>query len=180
MQAAQINASDPSMSSVELVTDDYAVGIWRNVLVVDWKVRTTGDAARDVNFRLQRLAKSHTRGVFYFAYVAESALPPEFEARQVLARMLRSGSEYTLGGAVVFDGAGLRGAFVRGVATGLVLLARPSFPFVVCSLPEASRMFAGMATARGLAFASDRFLVEVPALRATMSAHPDSGTRGVR
>ena len=52
--------------------------------------------------------------------------------------------------------------------------------FVVCSLPEASRMFAGMATARGLAFAGDRFLVEVPALRATMSAHPNSGTRGVR
>ncbi len=165
--------------SIELVTQDYAVGIWRNVLVVDWKERTTGEAARDVNFRLQRLAKTHPRGVCYLAFVAEKALPPEFEARQVLAQMLKLGGEYTVAGAVVFDGAGLRGAFVRGVATGLAMLARPSFPFVVCSLPDAARLFADMATARGLPFATERLVSEVSTLRAAMSTLPESGVRPI-
>src|SRR5690606_27227844 len=57
-------------TSVELVTQDYAVAVWRNVLVVDWRERTTGEGARDVQFRLQRLARAYPEGIFYLAFVA--------------------------------------------------------------------------------------------------------------
>jgi hypothetical protein len=167
---------DPS--GVELVTHDYTVGVWRNVLVVDWRERTTGDGARDVHFRLQRLARTHAEGVFYLAFVAEQAAPPDFEARQTLANMLKAGRSI-LAGAVVFDGAGLRGAFVRGVATGLVMLARPSFPFVVCSVDDAGRLFADMASAHGSNFDAKRFVPEVKSLRASMLIHPESSPRPV-
>lgn len=167
---------ESSPTGVELVTHDYTVGVWRNVLVVDWRQRTTGDGARDVHFRLQRLARTHTEGVFYLAFVSEQASPPDFEARQILATMLKTGRSI-LAGAVVFDGAGLRGAFVRGVATGLVMLARPSFPFVVCSLDDAARLFADMASAHGASFDAKHFVPEVRSLRASMMTHPDSSTR---
>jgi hypothetical protein len=68
---------------------------------------------------------------------------------------------------------------VRGVATGLAMLARPSFPFVVCSLPDAARLFADMATARGLPFATERLVSEVSTLRAAMSTLPESGVRPI-
>lgn len=167
---------DLSPTGVELVTHDYAVGVWRNVLVVDWRHRTTGDGARDVQFRLQRLARAHSEGVFYLAFVAEHAAPPDFDARQTLANMLKGGRSI-LAGAVVFDGAGLRGAFVRGVATGLVMLARPSFPFVVCPLEDAARLFADMASAHGTHLDAQRFVPEVRALRSSMLSVPDSATR---
>lgn len=176
MQAVSTSAEEGSPGGVELVTRDYAVGVWHNVLVVDWRERTTGDGARDVHFRLQRLARTHTSGVLYLAFVAEHATPPDFEARQTLANMLKSGRSI-LAGSVVFDGAGLRGAFVRGVATGLVMLARPSFPFVVCSLEEAGRLFADMSAARGASFAAERFVPDVRALRAAMLSHPESESR---
>jgi len=170
------SSPESNPTGVELVTHDYAVGVWRNVLVVDWRIRTTGDGARDVHFRLQRLARAYPEGVFYLAFVAEQASPPDFEARQTLANMLKAGRSI-LAGSVVFDGAGLRGAFVRGVATGLVMLARPSFPFVVCSLDDAGRLFADMASAHGTTFDAKRFVPEVRNLRASMLAHPDSSTR---
>ena len=177
MQAVK-SSRESTPTSVELVTQDYAVGVWRNVLVVDWRQRTTGDGARDVHFRLQRLARSHAEGVFYLAFVAERAAPPDLEARQTLANMLRVGRSI-LAGAVVFDGAGLRGAFVRGVATGLVMLARPAFPFIVCSLEDAGRLFGDMAAAHGAVFDPSSFVPEVRALRSAMLTHPDSETRPV-
>jgi hypothetical protein len=167
---------ESSPTGVELVTHDYTVGVWRNVLVVDWRERTTGDGARDVHFRLQRLARTYPDGVFYLAFVSEHAAPPDFDARQTLANMLKAGRSI-LAGAVVFDGAGLRGAFVRGVATGLVMLARPSFPFVVCSLDDAGRLFADMASAHGSSFDAKHFIPEAKALRAAMVAHPESSKR---
>lgn len=177
MDASQVSFREVAPSSVEVVTQDYAIGVWRNVLVVDWKVQTTGDGARDVELRLRRLARTYARGVFYLAFVTEQAQPPDFEARYVLAQMLKSGGDHTIAGAVVFDGGGLRGAFVRGVATGLVMLARPSFPFVVCSLKESANLFADMATARGLPFAAERYVAEVTTLRAEMAADPHSEIR---
>lgn len=174
MQAAN---STVGATSVEFVTHDYAVGVWRNVLVVDWRERTTGEGARDVQFRLQRLARAcPEEGVFYLAFVAESATPPDLEARQTLANMLKTGTSI-LAGAVVFDGAGLRGAFVRGVATGLVMLARPRFPFVVCSLHEAAKLFADMASAHCTSLDTERFVPEMLALRASMLSQPASETR---
>jgi len=165
-------------TSVELVTQDYAVAVWRNVLVVDWRERTTGEGARDVQFRLQRLARAYPEGIFYLAFVAESASPPDLEARQTLATMLKTGNSL-VAGAVVFDGAGLRGAFVRGVATGLVMLARPQFPFVVCTLHDAAKLFADMASAHRSSFDMQRFVPEVLTLRASMLSQPASETRVV-
>lgn len=171
-----VKSSELSAAGIELVTHDYAVGVWRNVVVVDWRARTTVEAVRDVHLRLQRLTRTHPEGVFYLAFVAEGALPPDIEARRTLANMLKAGRSI-LAGAVVFDGAGLRGAFVRGVATGLVVLARPRFPFVVCTLNEAGRLFADMACANGITFDGQRFVPEITSLRASMLTYPDSQTR---
>lgn len=180
MGALLNTAKESSATSVDLITSDYAVGTWRNVLVVDWRESTTGPGARDAHLRLQRLANTYRSGVFYLALVSEHASPPDSEARQALADMLRSASAYVIASSVVFDGAGLRGAFVRGVATGLTMLARPSFPFVVTSLDGAAKLFAETSAARGATFARDRFLVEIPVLRAAMQGSVASTVRPVR
>jgi hypothetical protein len=155
---------------VDMASPDVAVGSWRNVLVTDWRLRTTAAQVDDIRARLERLAQAHPTGVFYLALVRATATPPDDRARSALAEILRNDAGVLLGGAVVFDGSGFRGAFVRGVATSLVMLARPAFPFNVCSLQGAASHFAERSRSHQLAFDQTQFVSEVTAFRDAVSA----------
>ena len=160
---------------IEAASADYAFGTWRNVLAVEWKLRTLAADVRNIRTSLTALGREHPGGVFYLAFVCEAATPPDEDARRALAEMLREDAGHLRGGAVVFDGVGFRGAFVRGVATGLVLLARPAFPFEVCSIKDAGALFTRISIARGLAFPRELFAAEMLALRSAFSGVPTSG-----
>jgi hypothetical protein len=73
--------------------------------------------------------------------VQASAPPPDPTQRQAIADVLRGASDYVKSSAVVIEGDGFRSAFVRGVVTGLTLLARQKFPHQVRSMTNAAATF---------------------------------------
>jgi hypothetical protein len=160
---------DEDRHRVMMTSPDVAVGSWRNVLIAEWRLRTTAAQVDDIRFRLETLARVHPTGVFYLALVRDTASPPDDRARRALAQILRNEAGVLLGGAVAFDGSGFRCAFVRSVATSLVMLARPAFPFNVCSLDEAADEFADRSSSHRIAFERTRFLSEVKAFRMAVS-----------
>mgnify|MGYP000374441796 CR=1 FL=1 len=59
------------------------------------------------------------------------APPPDAEARDALAEVLGGGAGFVDSSALVCEGSGFRASMVRGIATGLTLIARPPFPHKV-------------------------------------------------
>src|SRR5262249_33324306 len=61
--------------------------------------------------------------------IVEARTPmPNAQARDALAAFLKEASGYIRASAVIFEGNSFRASAVRGVATGLTLLAKQPFP----------------------------------------------------
>jgi hypothetical protein len=121
------------------VTDDHCIAIWRRFLVVVWRKDTTSPAVADFRAALTRLA-SETHEVALLTVVEPNAPPPPSDVRDALAAVLAEFGKLIKFSAVAFEGTGFRAAMVRGVVTGLTLLARMPYPHkVFAGVPEAAR-----------------------------------------
>lgn len=147
------------------LTRDFAACSWRNVFVIVWRSRTRAEDAQQIQRLLEEFSRVHSRGYFLLTVVQDSAPPPDTEARQAIAKYLKAGAAHIVAGAVVITGGLLRVSFVRGVATGLALLARQPFPFRVCSLDDALLLFAEHGEARDVSFQANEFLAALQRLR---------------
>ena len=69
---------------------------------------------------------------------------PSSEVRTALARFMTEGARVIRSSAVAFEGAGFRAAAVRGVVTGLTMLARQPYPHkVFATMTDAAQWLTG-------------------------------------
>ncbi len=121
---------------------DYALGSLGPVYVVIWRNETTLAGARHL---ASGFAEFRTPGKAHgLVTIIEQGAPlPPAEPRDIIASFLKAASEHLVVSAVVFEGEGFRGAAVRGVVTGLTMLARQSYPHrVFATIDEASSWYA--------------------------------------
>jgi hypothetical protein len=115
---------------------NHVAAVWRNMFVVYWLGETNPGAVARVTQHLQRLAAQFGTGIGLMQVVGATTGPPSSEAREALAKMLKGGSAYIVCSSLVVPGVGFRMAAARALATGLIMLARPSFPHEVYSTVE--------------------------------------------
>jgi hypothetical protein len=107
-------------------TSDHTFGTWNHLVIVVWKHETTVSALRGSGALVRALAKERGFPVGLLTIVEDGAPLPSTEARKVAAEVLH-GVPIKLS-AMVFEGQGFRAASVRGVITGIGLLARTPYP----------------------------------------------------
>jgi hypothetical protein len=123
---------------------NYACGHFADIFVVVWRDETTLSGVRALREHFEPFARAR-RKVGLINIIEEGAALPAAEARQALARLMSDSGEHIAVSAVVFEGRGFRSAAVRGVVTGLSMLARQPYPHRVCAtLSEAAEWFAEM------------------------------------
>src|SRR5258706_3022512 len=133
MELAKAHAVDP----------DYCFAEWRNVFIIVWRKQTTMEGVE----RLMGLCKAFAadRTSFFLLTVVEMNAPlPDAKVRERLAAFLAEQGPKIKRSAVVFEGSGFRAAAVRGVVTGLTMLARVPYPHKgVGAAREAASLMAG-------------------------------------
>jgi hypothetical protein len=144
---------------------DYAVATWGNVFVNIWRHETSLGAANSVRAACDRFGAEHPRGVLLLTVIHETAPAPPPAARNAIAEWLKNG-HYIRASAVVMEGQSFRAAFVRGVVTGLTLLARQPFPHQVCSIDAAGLLFEKESQRARLPFDRGSFASAIRELRA--------------
>ncbi len=133
----------PARAQIHESTRDHVVFTWRNVACAVFKKETTLGGVRTIQRVYDELAGQNPRGVFMLTIVEERAPLPVVEVRDALAKFLASGAGRSKKSAVVHEGSGFRAASVRGVVTGLAMIARLPYPHKVFSTPtDAARWFA--------------------------------------
>lgn len=125
---------DPSPLAVIRAQDPHhCVATWRNVLVVIWRNETQLGAVRSLASHLAQFAEVPPKGCALLTIIEAGAPMPSAEARSELARFMTDAASRLKSSAVAFEGAGFRAAAVRGVVTGLTMLARQPYPHKIFS-----------------------------------------------
>lgn len=140
---------------------DYSVEVWRNVLIVVWHRQTTKEGVRALRARAVEMTRGSNKGWFLLVVIEPGAKPPDSSTRDALAKVLTELGDQILSAAMVVEGSSLRSSFARGITTGLMVLARHSFPFKVTSVRGAVSQFAAC-------IRPSEYLVELPHQVATM------------
>ena len=128
-------------ASLKVVTPDYCIATWSSVLVLIWRVNTTMDAVAAVRHEIEALGRAHPQGIGLLTIVEQAAPVPSSEARNGLARTLADFGKIIRHSAVVHEGSGFRAAAIRGVVTGLTMLARPPYPHKVFSTLDSAALW---------------------------------------
>ena len=109
---------------VELNEGRHVLATWRNVLLQGFASEARIGTLKRSSEILRRLASTHPEGVGFMIIVSHSGRPPEHECRsEWVAQMSAASTRVVL---VLFEGQSFRASLVRGVVTGLVMLARPT------------------------------------------------------
>jgi hypothetical protein len=133
----------PTESCIHRCTPDYALASWGSIFIVIWRQNTTAAGIQDLAAQCKKFATSRPAGVALLTIIYDGAPAPGARERTALATFLKA-ADYIRGSGVVMEGTSFRAAFVRGVVTGLTMLAHQPFPHQVCSLEAAGRLFAGL------------------------------------
>ncbi|GAB5545883.1 MAG: hypothetical protein SangKO_056430 [Sandaracinaceae bacterium] len=165
--------STNALLEIAETTPDHALGRCGGAVLYVWRDATTVRAAR----RLRQLiaeARGHAAdgaGVL-LGVVAEAAPPPGADARAALAEVLSGAAGFAHSSALVCEGSGFRASMVRGIVTGLNLIARPPFPHQVsANVPAAAQWLEARTRGLGLhAYRAEAIVSQVAALRAASSA----------
>jgi hypothetical protein len=118
---------------IHSIDDAHAIGESEVLLVCMWRTVTTLEAIAKLKESAQRMAKGKAGRVAFFTVVEADAEMPDTAVRDALAAMFRSVSDSVICSALVFEGQGFRAAAVRGITTGINLVARQPFPHKVFS-----------------------------------------------
>jgi hypothetical protein len=145
-EAKRISVRAPSVAQIYEATRDHVVLTWSNVACAVFKRETTLGGVRSIQSAYDALASRNPEGVYMVTIVEDRAPLPVVEVRDALAKFLASGAGRTKMSAVIQEGVGFRAAAVRGVVTGLAMVARLPYPHKVFGTPtEAARWFAANA-----------------------------------
>lgn len=128
-----------------------ALFAWKNVGVVIWRGATDAAGVRRIEYMAAEVLSRHPERMVIMGIVETTAVPPSEEMRVLSAatndRLAQRGAIAFAG---VFAQSGFFGSLVRGIVTGLTLLARNSYPFKVFSgHREAVAWFADLLGQRG-------------------------------
>jgi hypothetical protein len=99
-----------------------------DVFVTIWRADTTVAGICALDVKSEEFQRRRPHGIGMLTVVEARTPMPTAPARQAIAAFLHRGSGFIRGSAVLFDGNSFRSSAVRGVATGLNILARPPFP----------------------------------------------------
>ena len=116
---------------VVVLKPDHCLATWRNFLILIWRNETTEEGVNDFRNTLQRLTTTNRDGLGLLTIIEPNAPPPASKVRDELARVLGQFGKLIKYSAVAFEGSGFRAAMVRGVVTGLTMLARMPYPHKV-------------------------------------------------
>jgi hypothetical protein len=167
-------------SSIVRCTRDYALATWGSVFIVIWRKNTTAVGVQDLRTQCKKFGTAHPEGVLLLTIIHDGAPAPEAAERSALAEFLKS-ADHIRASAVVMEGTSFRAAFVRGVVTGLTMLAHQPFPHQVCSMDAAARLFAKVAEeSKKIKFDARYFQRGIADLRAKIESDPAArGSAGV-
>jgi hypothetical protein len=116
---------------IESIDPAHVIGTAEPILVCLWRTVTTRAAIAKLRATGARLAASEREGFAMMTVVEASADLPDPDVRADLAEYFRAVSSSVVCSALVFEGQGFRAAAVRGITTGLNLMARQPFPHKV-------------------------------------------------
>jgi hypothetical protein len=172
------NASPADFKLLE-VDPNHAAGIWRNLLVVYWLGDTRPGAVARLTQPMLRLGAQFEDGIGLMQVVGPKTAAPTSEARAALATLLKAGREVIVCSSLVVPGVGFRMAAARGLATGLIMLARPPFPHEVYATVEQAAEWQCTRLPRHKSGPPrpDQVLSVVDALRCKLPEAPESGVR---
>jgi hypothetical protein len=134
--------SGSAVARVVVLEHDYCIATWGPVYIVIFRHETTMEGVRAVEQRLQEFHRLTSHGAFITIVEANAPLP-EAHVRDALASLLKKMASFIRSSAVVHEGSGFRAAAVRGVVTGLTLLARQPYPHrIFARFDDAARWLA--------------------------------------
>jgi hypothetical protein len=153
--------ADEAARVIEL-KHDFCIAAWQQLYIIIWRHETTMDGVRAADTHLDEFARSIPQGGL-LTIIEQGAPMPSSDVRNSLARFLTGGAKFIRSSAVAFEGAGFRAAAVRGVVTGLTMLARQPYPHkVFATMAEAANWLgASLPETAGIHLDSGRL---VPAL----------------
>jgi hypothetical protein len=139
-----MTSSDPVSATLREVTRDHIIMAWKNVVFVIFRHETTLPGVAGLQSAYDQQKELCPEGVYLVTIVEQGAPMPSASVRDALAKFLASGAGHTRMSAVVHEGGGFSAAAVRGVVTGLALLARLPYPHrVFATMDDAADWFAG-------------------------------------
>lgn len=119
---------DPRIVSVN---QHECIAMWNGVLVQIWRTGTPLASARAARAAARRMAEEHRGYITSIVIVEPTADMPDATARAELAGMAVDQATRMACVALVHEGTGFRVAVIRGVMTGLMLVAKHAFPHAV-------------------------------------------------
>jgi hypothetical protein len=109
--------------------DNCCAAFHRNVNMIVWGKQTLPGTVERCSLALSELGRAHPGGLGMITIVEPDSELPSPEARSALAKLLHDAGTYNVKrSAVAQEGEGFRAAAVRGVVTGLSLLAKHPYP----------------------------------------------------
>jgi hypothetical protein len=116
-------------ASILKADKDHCCAMWRNIMIFVWRGATKADTV-DEHRRYVDNHIAKARGPLSIFVVTEPQVEiPDSATREKLAALLQAAAPVGRGAALVYEGAGFRGAAVRGIATALNALARQPYPY---------------------------------------------------
>ncbi|SRR5258706_6803879 len=130
-------------AKIQVIQPDYCMASWHRFYIDIWRVNTTLEGVRQLKAGFAAFAADQPAGVGLLTIVQPYAPLPPSDARAELAAFLAGAASSIKWSAVVHEGVGFRAAAVRGVVTGLTMLARPPYPHkVFATVAQACHWFA--------------------------------------
>jgi hypothetical protein len=120
---------EPVIQSLE---GEHCIALWRNVLIQIWHLGTSEHGARLARQAGKRLLSDVTGPVSGIVVVEEQATLPAPEARIHLSGLVTDFGLRAKMLVLVQEGGGFRGAAVRAVMTGLMVVSKIAVPYQIC------------------------------------------------
>jgi len=134
---------------------DMACAFRDDLFMLLWRDRTTIEGVQILSHHIESYAKERGRGLAIITIIEPGARMPASGTREPMAKLMRRlGAKFVISG-VAFEGDGFLAAGIRGVVTGLTLLAQQPYPHRVwknvrevgewfeCEAPRIQRLFLG-------------------------------------
>jgi hypothetical protein len=130
----------PELHVVSL-TNDVAIATFRQVLLVHFRRETPQSSATPIQNALDSIVQRHKAAVF-FAVIETESVPPDNEARKAFTRLFEQNNDRLACAVVTYRGEGFRGAAVRTIVSGIMILPRRfKFPrHITGSVDEAASL----------------------------------------
>ncbi|MEI8258194.1 MAG: hypothetical protein WCJ30_21155 [Deltaproteobacteria bacterium] len=117
---------------ISATSPDHAFGYLGNVILYNWRRNTTSEGARALSDLTSAVRAGGNQRILAFGAVEAGAPMPPVAVRDEISKvMAQSWAGVIVASALSFEGTGFQASAVRGVATGLALIARSPFPHKV-------------------------------------------------